>query len=107
AQHGFKHQRRNKMRVAITLAAGLTTLAMASQALAAGPPEQNIRQAYRMILSQADANKDGKLSAAECRAIWKDRNIAEKNCGFWDIDKDGYITEAEYVKQGSSFCGKK
>lgn len=95
------------MRTVITLAAGLTTLAMASHAFAAGPPEQNIRQAYRMILSQADTNKDGKLSAAECRAVWKDKDTAEKNCDFWDIDKDGFITEAEYVKQGSSFGRKK
>ncbi len=95
------------MKALIMLALGLTTLAVASQAFAAGPPEQNIRQAYKLILSQADTNKDGRLSAAECRAMWKDKNTAEKNCGFWDVDKDGVITEAEYVKQGSSFGRKK
>jgi hypothetical protein len=95
------------MRAVITIAAGLATLAIASQAFAAGPPEQNIRQAYKMILSQADTNKDGKLSAAECKAMWTDKSIAEKNCGFWDVDKDGFIAEAEYVKQGSSFGSKK
>ena len=26
----------------------------------AGPPEQNIRDAYKLIVSQVDANKDGK-----------------------------------------------
>lgn len=83
------------------------TMVMSSPGLTAGPPEQNIRQAYKMIVSQADTNKDGKLSAAECRAIWKDKNIADKNCGFWDVDKDGFITEAEYVQQGSSFGRKK
>ena len=91
------------MKTLVTFATGLATLVMASQAFAAGPPEQNIRQAFQMILSQADTNKDGKLSAAECRAMWKDQDIAQKNCGFWDVDKDGVITEAEYVKQGSSF----
>ena len=95
------------MKAVITLAVELTTLAVVSQAFAAGPPEQNIRQAYQMILSQADTNNDGKLSAAECRAMWKDKDTAEKNCGFWDVDKDGIITEAEYVKQGSSFGRKK
>jgi hypothetical protein len=32
---------------------------------------------------------------------------AGRDCGFWDADKDGVITEAEYVKQGSSFGKKK
>ena len=82
-------------------------LATALPGHAAGPPEPDGKAAYRMILSQADTNKDGKLSAAECRAMWKDKDIAEKNCGFWDVDKDGFITEAEYVKQGSSFGKKK
>ena len=91
----------------MTLAAGLTVLPAAFQAGAAGPPEQNSRQAYQMILSQADTNKDGKLSVAECRAMWKDKDTAEQKCGFWDVDKDGVITEAEYVKQGSSFGKKK
>jgi Ca2+-binding EF-hand superfamily protein len=95
------------MKVVTTLAAALSTLVVASQAWAAGPPEHNIREAFRMILSQADTNKDGKLSAAECRAMWKDKGTADKNCGFWDVDKDGVITEAEYVQQASSFGKKK
>ena len=95
------------MKTFMALAAGLTMLAVSFQADPAGPPEHNSRQAYQMILSQADTNKDGKLSAAECRAIWKDKDTAEKNCSFWDADKDGFITEAEYVKQGSSFGKKK
>ncbi len=78
------------------------TLGLSLQSIAAGPPEPNIRAAYKMILAQADANKDGKLSAAECLSIWKDKSVAQKNCTFWDVDKDGFITEAEYVKQASS-----
>jgi hypothetical protein len=95
------------MKTVKALAVGVAVLAVAWQAGAAGPLEHNSRQAYQMILSQADTNKDGKLSAAECRAMWKDQGTAEKNCGFWDADKDGVITEAEYVKQGSSFGKKK
>jgi|GEM_PF-3460213 len=28
--------------------------------------------------------------------------MATKNCTFWDVNKDGFITEDEYVKQGMS-----
>jgi hypothetical protein len=35
--------------------------------------------------------------------MWKDKDIAEKNCGSWEIDKDGVITEAESVKPAASF----
>lgn len=76
-------------------------------ALGAGPPEPDGKAAFRMILSQADANKDGKLSAAECQAMWKDKRMAQKNCSFWDVDKDGLITEAEYVRQASSLGRKR
>ncbi len=85
----------------------LASLLVAPSSLAAGPQEQGARDAYKMIVSQADANKDGKLSAGECRAIWKDKSTAERNCSFWDVDKDGFITEAEYVKQASSFGTKR
>ena len=40
-------------------------------------------------------------------AIYKDKSMAEKNCTFWDADKDGIITEAEYVKQGSNVGKRK
>jgi hypothetical protein len=95
-----------KMKGFILSAPLFVTLSVISPGYAAGPPEQNIREAYKMILSQVDANKDGKLSVAECMAIYKDKGMAEKNCTFWDADKDGIITEEEYVKQGSN-VGKK
>ena len=95
------------MKWTVVAAALATAVATAPPAYAAGPPEDNIRQAYRMILSQADANKDGKLSAAECMAIYKDKGTAEKNCSFWDVDKDGTITEEEYVQQALSMGKKK
>jgi len=88
------------MKWVITAAALFITAVIVSPSYTAGPPEQNIRQAYKMILSQADANNDGKLSVAECMAGYKDKSMAEKNCTFWDVDKDGIITEDEYVKQG-------
>jgi hypothetical protein len=88
-------------------AALLIALVMVSPGLTAGPPEQNIRDAYKLLLSQLDTNKDGKLSVAECKIIYKDKSMAEKNCIFWDADKDDIITEDEYVKQGSSLGRKK
>ena len=73
----------------------------------AGPSDERIRSAYRMILSEADKNKDGKLSVSECKAGYNDPAMAAKNCKFWDADDDGIITEDEYVKQGMSFGKKK
>jgi hypothetical protein len=95
------------MKRIITLAVFFYIIVVISPGLTAGPPEQNLSQAFKMILSQADANKDGKLSVAECKAIYKDKAIAEKNCTFWDADKDGIITEDEYVKQGTNLNKKK
>lgn len=95
------------MKWTVVAAALAAAVAAVPPAYAAGPPEDNIRQAYRMILSQADANKDGRLSAAECMAIYKDKSTAEKNCSFWDANKDGTITEEEYVKQALSMGKKK
>jgi hypothetical protein len=103
----FNTQGGTKMKWIITAAVWFITLAIVSPGYTAGPPEQNIREAYKMILQQVDANKDGRLSVAECMAIYKDKSMAEKNCTFWDVDKDGFITEAEYVKQGSSMGRKK
>jgi hypothetical protein len=88
-------------------AASLITMVIVSPGFPAGPPEQNVRHAFQMILSQADANKDGKLSVDECMSIYKDKGMAEKNCTFWDVDKDGIITEDEYVMQASKLGKKK
>jgi hypothetical protein len=95
------------MKWIIVSAALFITMVIVSPGYTAGPPEQNIREAYKMILLQADANKDGKLSIDECMSIYKDKRMAEKNCTFWDVDKDGIITEDEYVIQGSSLGKKK
>jgi hypothetical protein len=64
------------------------------------------RSAYKMIVSEVDTNGDGKLSVSECMAMYKDKSMATKNCTFWDANKDGIITEDEYVSQGSSLNNK-
>ena len=55
------------------------------------------RNAFKEILKNTDKNKDGKLSKAEFMTIWKDKNTGEKNWKTWDTNRDGYITEEEYV----------
>ncbi len=64
-----------------------------------GPSDDMIREQFRTILKEADTNKDGKLSYQECLAIWKDKEQGKKNCGHWDANRDGTITEDEYVRQ--------
>ncbi len=74
---------------------------------AAGPSEERARSAYKMILEATDVNKDGQMSGTECKAVYSDPAIADKNCTFWDADHDGIITEDEYVKQAMSIGDKK
>jgi hypothetical protein len=68
-------------------------------ARAPGPPEELVRKAFQNVKTEADSNKDGKLTVDECIAIFKDKSKGEKNCKFWDANKDGTITEDEYVSQ--------
>jgi len=56
------------------------------------------QNAFKEILKSSDKNKDGKLSKAEFMTLWKDKNTGEKNWKTWDTNKDGYVTEEEYVK---------
>jgi Ca2+-binding EF-hand superfamily protein len=69
--------------------------------------EKVARKAYKLLLEETDKNKDGKISKAEFFAIWKDKKIAEEKFIFWDTNKDGYITEEEYVKAVGSITTKK
>jgi Ca2+-binding EF-hand superfamily protein len=69
--------------------------------------EKNIRQAYKDLLKETDKDKDGKISKAEYFAIWKDKKVAEEKYKPWDINKDGYITEDEYVKVAMDMGKKK
>ena len=73
----------------------------------AGPTDELARNAFRQILSQADTDKDGKLSVVECKAIYKDAAMAERNCTFWDVNKDGTITEDEYASQAMGMGKRK
>ncbi len=58
-----------------------------------------------MVLVQADLNKDDKLSLQECIGMSKSPKM-EKNCKYWDINKDGVITEEEYVQQAKKIGRK-
>jgi hypothetical protein len=95
------------MKSTMVLAAVFIAMGLVSVGYSAEPPEANARNIYKTLLSQADTNKDGKLSVAECMAIYKNKTMAQKNCNFWDADKDGIITEDEYVKQGQLLRSKK
>lgn len=85
----------------------VVVLGCVEAAHAAGPSDENFKRVFRELLSAVDTNKDGRMSQAECRVIYSSPAMAEKNCGFWDINKDGVVTEAEYVKQAWNLGGRK
>lgn len=87
--------------VSVVIIAGVTFVH------SAGPSAELARDAFKHILSQADTNKDGTLTLGECKSIYTDAATAEKNCAFWDANKDGTITEDEYVGQAMSMGKKK
>ncbi len=60
--------------------------------------EKAARDAYKLLLKETDKNQDGKISKTEFYAIWKDPKVAEEKYKAWDVNKDGFITEEEYVK---------
>lgn len=93
--------------ISILVLAGAVISGSVSVAHSAGPSDEFARSAFKQILSQADANRDGKLSLGECKGIYKDAARAEKNCTFWDVNKDGTITEDEYTSQAMSMGKKK
>lgn len=64
-----------------------------------GPPPDFAKNAFKILLSEVDKNGDGKIGADECHSMWKDKSIADKNCGYWDTNSDGIITEEEYVSR--------
>lgn len=93
--------------IGILALAGVVIAGSVSIVHSAGPSDEFARNAFKQILSQADTNKDGKLSLAECKGIYKDAAMAEKNCTFWDANKDGTITEDEYAGQAMSMGKRK
>jgi hypothetical protein len=97
----------NLKTIGILALAAAVIAGSASVVHSAGPSDELARDAFRQILSQADTNRDGKLSLAECKAIYKDAAMAERNCTFWDVNKDGTITEDEYASQAMSMGKRK
>jgi len=93
--------------IGILVFAGVIITGSVSFVYSAGPSDEFARNAFKQILSQADTNKDGKLSLAECKGIYKDAAMAEKNCTFWDVNHDGTITEDEYASKAMSMGRKK
>jgi hypothetical protein len=88
------------MRVFTTtvLAAGLAAFMIGAEPIAAQIPESAIKDAYKKLLTEVDKNRDGKISKAEHNMLWKDPAKAESNWKIWDLNKDGFVTEDEYVK---------
>lgn len=87
--------------------ASLALAGAVAPAYAAPPSDQFARNAFREIVAQTDANKDGKLSLAECKAMYKDPALAGKNCTFWDVNHDGTITEDEYASKAMGFGARR
>ena len=69
--------------------------------------ETAARAAFKTLLAETDKNHDGKISRVENSAIWKDKDKGEKNFKTWDLNKDGYITEEEYVKAVGNITRKR
>lgn len=80
---------------------------LGATAAAEPPPEQTVREVFVQIRGIADTDGDGSLSVAECKAMLSDRAAAERNCRFWDADKDGTITEDEYVARVRRVTGRR
>lgn len=86
-----------------TLAAVFTALALTSTVCyAQSNPGMDIeaagRKAWQSLLPALDADKDGKISAAEFEKIDKSPERAQAKFKQMDSDKDGFVTEAEYVE---------
>jgi len=65
------------------------------------------RNAYKELLKETDTNRDGKISKSEFYAIWQDKKVAAEKFAYWDVNKDGYITEEEYVQAVKAIGAKK
>jgi hypothetical protein len=95
-----------KIIATLTLACSLIP-AFAFFTYSATPSDEAAKNAFKQILAATDKNKDGKLSLAECQAMYKTGSKGKKNCTFWDADNDGTITEKEYVSKVGSILKKK
>jgi Ca2+-binding EF-hand superfamily protein len=68
--------------------------------------EAAAKNAYKTLLEELDKDHDGQLSKAEFMAAWKDPAVGEEKYQTWDTNKDGYITEAEYVAAVNQITSK-
>jgi hypothetical protein len=91
---------RRRMIVCTLAAMSLSLVGTAVVAQGGDKRAASLHTAYQEILKTADKDKDGKLSVDECTSIFKDPAKAKKDCTYWDANKDGIITEEEYVQQG-------
>lgn len=85
----------------VLIVVGLLVGVAGSRSAVGQMPQANARGIFQELLTEVDKDQDGKMSKEEFFAIWKDKNVAEKNYTSFDGDKDGFITEDEYV-QGTS-----
>lgn len=82
----------------VAIVVGLLVGMAGSRSAMGQMPEANAKGIFQELLTEVDRDNDGKMSKAEFFAIWKDKNVAEKNYTQFDGDNDGFITEDEYVK---------
>lgn len=90
-----------QIRIFVLVLLGIFAVSVCAMAEKAGPSDARTKNIFQQIKAAADSNKDGKLTVNECMAIYKNKQMAEKNCKYWDADKDGVITEDEYVSQAN------
>jgi hypothetical protein len=83
---------------ATILAACLAAFVIGTGPVFAQIPEHVIKDAYKKLLTEVDKNRDAKISKAEHSLLWKDSAKAESNWKMWDLNKDGFVTEEEYIK---------
>ena len=85
--------------LAAVLSMGCLLAATPLMAQTKGPTDDEFKAMFRDLLASGDANHDGKLTLAECLAISRSNAKVSRDCRSWDLNGDGVITEAEYVKQ--------
>lgn len=103
----FKMKKLNISLWVLSLTIIFTQIAQAQDPDVTKQMEKAARQAYKDLLKETDKNNDGKISKAEFYAIWKDKKVAGEKYIVWDLNKDGYITEEEYVKAVRDITTKK
>ena len=65
------------------------------------------KEAFQEICLTLGKDKDGKLSKVEFQGMYRDADMTESKFQTWDVDRDGYLTEAEYVSVVAKIGGRK